>query len=625
MKQSKPVSRKIRRTISRDLTLSLTLMTALVFSTFGAIYQVYYTNRETRNLESEAADVADEFAEVLARPLWNLDVDTVKQIAKAYLSSDFLSAVRIETNLEAYFDTIPEQTQMERWIHLKRNIVSGDEHIGTAELLFSRERIQAIQKRSLISILATIFLVTLVIGVGTHLLMKRMVAKPLDRLIAGIRTIAAGDYRLALPQEKHADINTIISEINIMVREIDRREADLKKLRETLKNIVDSMPSVLVGVDSEGRVTQWNREAQKHSGIEADRALGCYVGDVYPFLAEAMGWVKQAIAEKRPFKESKITTRAKGDVRYADITVYPLDSSSTGGAVIRVDDVTERVRIEEMMVQSEKMLSVGGLAAGMAHEINNPLAGIMQNIQVMQNRLSSDLPKNHEVAETCGVTMSAIQAYMQGRSMPQMMAMIMESGKRAAKIVENMLSFSRKSEAVTTSCNLAQLLDATVELAENDYDLKKKYDFRKIEIVREYDSKVPKVSCEASKIQQVFLNILSNGAQAMAENPGQTVPHLVLRVKMDDGQACVEIEDNGPGMDAAVRKRIFEPFFTTKSVGVGTGLGLSVSYFIITENHGGTMNVFSTPGAGTRFVIHLPVDITANEDLTEKSLLPTTN
>jgi len=277
------------------------------------------------------------------------------------------------------------------------------------------------------------------------------------------------------------------------------------------------------------------------------------------------------------------------------------------------------------MVQSEKMLSVGGLAAGMAHEINNPLAGIMQNIQVMQNRLSSDLPKNHEVAERCGVTMPAIQAYMQGRSMPQMMAMIMESGKRAAKIVENMLSFSRKSEAVTTSCDLAQLLDATVELAENDYDLKKKYDFRKIEIVREYDSKVPEVSCETSKIQQVFLNILSNGAQAMAENPGQTAPHLVLRVKMDDGQACVEIEDNGPGMDAAVRKRIFEPFFTTKSVGVGTGLGLSVSYFIITENHSGTMTVFSTPGTGTRFVIHLPVDTTNNEDLAEQSLPPMPN
>jgi len=596
-----------RRTISRDLTLSLTLMTALVFCVFGAAYQIYYANREASNLEKEAALVADEFAEVLARPLWNLDVDTVTQIARAYLSSDFLSAVRIKTNLETYYDNMPADARTEHWLLLEKEIVSTGESIGTAELLFSRARIEAIHKRSLVLTLVTIALVTLVIGLGTHLLMKRLMVKPLDRLIAGIRTIAAGNYRISMPLEKQADINTIISEINIMAQEIDRRESDLKKLRETLQNIVDSMPSVLVGVDPDGRVTQWNREAQKKSGIDAGDATGRYAKDVYPFLATAMDRVQRALEENRPFKESKVSSPIDGDVRYSDITVYPLQTSSTGGAVIRVDDVTERVRIEEMMVQSEKMLSVGGLAAGMAHEINNPLAGILQNIQVMQNRLSSDLPKNHEVAEQCGITMDAIRAYMQGRNMLEMMALIMDSGKRAAKIVENMLSFSRKSEAAASRCNLPQLLDATVDLAGNDYDLKKKYDFRKIKIVRDYDSQVPEIFCEASKIQQVFLNILSNGAQAMAANPGQTVPHFILRVKRAAEKACVEIEDNGPGMEAAVRKRIFEPFYTTKSVGVGTGLGLSVSYFIITENHGGTLSVTSAPGAGSCFTIQLPI------------------
>jgi len=603
----KPFPFSTRRTIARDLTLGLTLMTALVFCVFGAYYQIYFTNREAAKLEQEAGAVADEFAEVLARPLWNLDVDTVTQIARAYLSSDFLGSVRISTRLETYFDNTPKHDPLERWLHLKRDIVNGGETIGTAELLFSRGRVEAIQRRSLVLTLVTIFLVTLVIGVGTHLLMKRLMVKPLDRLIAGIRTIAAGDYQLSLPFEKQADINTIIAEINIMAREIDHRETDLKRLRETLKNIVDSMPSMLVGVDPDGRVTQWNHEAQKRSGIDASDAMGRYAGDVYPFLAAAMGRVHQAIEEKRPFKESKVNSRVDGDIRYSDITVYPLESKSTGGAVIRVDDVTERVRIEEMMVQSEKMLSVGGLAAGMAHEINNPLAGILQNIQVMQNRLSSDLPKNHEVAEQCGISMAAIREYMQKRNMLEMMSLIVESGKRAAKIVENMLSFSRKSETITTHCSLAQLLDATVELAENDYDLKKKYDFRKIKIIREYDPQVPEIACEASKIQQVFLNILSNGAQAMAENSGQKAPHFILRIKTAADNACVEIEDNGPGMDAAVRKRIFEPFYTTKSVGVGTGLGLSVSYFIITENHGGTLTVTSAPGAGSCFIIHLPI------------------
>ena len=582
-------------------------MTALIVSVFGIIYRVYYTNQEIAELATEAAAVADEFAEVLARPLWNMDGDTVTQITRAYLSSDFLNGVRVKTGPEIFFDNLPEDQPPGRWLTEKRKIVNAGETIGSVELLFSKARIDIVRKRSLLLTLVTVILVTAVIGLGTQMLMKRLLIHPMNRLMEGIRTIAAGDYQYTLPLEKHTDINAIISEINIMAREIDRRESDLNKLRGMLKNIIDSMPSVLVGVDPDGRVNQWNREAEKQTHIIAAQAMGCNIETVYPSLAEAAQKVKRAIRDKQPYKESKVTSYVEGEARYLDITIYPLTASDPGGAVIRLDDITDRVRIEEMMVQSEKMLSVGGLAAGMAHEINNPLAGILQNIQVMQNRLSSELPKNHEAARQCGISMTEIQAYMQSRNLPEMIASIMDSGKRAAKIVENMLSFSRKSEATTALSDLAQLMDATLDLAENDYDLKKRYDFRQIEIVRDYDPQVPMVVCEASKIQQVFLNILKNGAQAMAEHPDGPQPRFMLRVKPDGDRVCVEIEDNGPGMEEAVRKRIFEPFFTTKSVGIGTGLGLSVSYFIITENHGGTLSVTSTPGTGTCFSIHLPV------------------
>ena len=138
-------------------------------------------------------------------------------------------------------------------------------------------------------------------------------------------------------------------------------------------------------------------------------------------------------------------------------------------------------------------------------------------------------------------------------------------------------------------------------------DMKKHYDFKQIHIVRAFDDTVPPVPCEASKLQQVFLNILKNGAEAMADVVARKAqPTFTLRVNDDGLWVRVEIEDNGPGMDAKTRRRIFEPFFTTKPVGKGTGLGLSVSYFIITENHGGKMDVFSTDGEGTRFVIRLP-------------------
>jgi PAS domain S-box-containing protein len=396
------------------------------------------------------------------------------------------------------------------------------------------------------------------------------------------------------------------------VRDISKRklaEEELRRLRNLLGNIVNSMPSILVGVDTQGKVTQWNREAEKATLVAAQQARGRMLPEVFPQLSGEMGKVFEAIRSFETQKDLKVATDIGGERRYSDVTVYPLIDDAIEGAVIRVDDVTERVRIEELMIQSEKMLSVGGLAAGMAHEINNPLAGILQNVQVIQNRLSSKLRKNQDVAEACGISIAAIENYMGQRGVYRMIDSIISSGRRAAQIVENMLSFSRKSGADYVPHNLAELLDKTVELVSNDYDLSKRYDFRQINIVREYDAKLPEVPCEGSKIQQVFLNILRNGAEAMADNRSNAVsPQFTLRIKNDRDMVRIEIEDNGPGMEEEVRRRAFEPFFTTKGVGFGTGLGLSVSYFIITENHLGAMDVSSKAGVGSNFIIRLPLE-----------------
>jgi len=303
--------------------------------------------------------------------------------------------------------------------------------------------------------------------------------------------------------------------------------------------------------------------------------------------------------------------RGDGTVFDCSIRSYPLNPEDpTKGQIITVADITERKRTQDMLMQTEKMVSVGGLAAGMAHEINNPLAGILQNVQVLSRRLKTDLPANTKAAAECGLSMEGIEKYMARRGLFATIDTIIEAGRRAAKIVENMLSFSRKSESKFGYHGLDRLLDKTVELAQNDYDLKTRFDFRKIEIVREYTPDTPVVQCESSKIQQVFLNILRNSSQAMAAEDANVKlmsPRFTLRVRPEGEFVRVEIEDNGPGMPDAVRKRVFEPFFTTKNVGVGTGLGLSVSYFIITENHRGTMEVKSSPGKGACFIIRIPV------------------
>ncbi|MCP4689023.1 MAG: PAS domain S-box protein [Desulfobacterales bacterium] len=400
-------------------------------------------------------------------------------------------------------------------------------------------------------------------------------------------------------------------------RDITERKAaeeELVRLRNLLRNIVDSMPSVIVGLDGDGNVTQWNLEAENITGVPAREARGRLLPDVFPRMAPEMENVRQAIENKEVRKKSKIPTDANGETRFSNLTIYPLISNGVEGAVIRIDDITEQVRIEEMMIQSEKMLTVGGLAAGMAHEINNPLAGILQNAQVIQTRLLKDFPKNRRTARECGCAMESIDAYLNRRGLPRMLDAIISSGKRAARIVDNMISFSRKSESRFAHLDPRRLLDKTVELAANDYDLRQKYDFREIRITREYDAVLPRISCEETKIQQVFLNILKNGAEAMAEaankrarEGGGRRPRFILRVRGEDGMVRIEIEDNGPGMTEEVREHIFEPFFTTKGVGRGTGLGLSVSYFIITESHQGELFTESTPDRGARFIIRLPV------------------
>ncbi|MCP4119203.1 MAG: PAS domain S-box protein [Desulfobacteraceae bacterium] len=302
-----------------------------------------------------------------------------------------------------------------------------------------------------------------------------------------------------------------------------------------------------------------------------------------------------------------------GGLRRLEITEAPiLDPEGRVTAVEGIaHDVTDKMRMEEMMIQSEKMLSVGGLAAGMAHEINNPLAGMMQTAWVMANRLDAQmhLPASIKAAQEAGTSVEAIRNFMEARGILRMITNIIESGRRVAEIVDNMLSFARKSDASLAPHDMADLLDKTLELATTDYDLKKHYDFKKIEIRKEYEDNLPPVPCEGAKIQQVLLNILRNGAQAMQESGA--LPHLFIvraYVKPERKMMCLEIKDNGPGMTEATRKRVFEPFYTTKTVGQGTGLGLSVSYFIITENHGGEMTVESRPGAGTKFIIHLPLE-----------------
>ncbi len=429
----------------------------------------------------------------------------------------------------------------------------------------------------------------------------------------------SSEFRITLPSgtAKHVqtirhpvlnDAGEVITIVGTTIDITERKggEEALRLAGVYLSSIIDSMPSILVGMDNARTVTQWNRQAEAFTGIPGGEAIGKPIAHLLPDFAPWIMTMGTDMDEHRPSSMEKLLIEREGERRFYDLMLYPLLIDAVGGAVLRIEDATERARIHELMVQTEKMMSIGGLAAGMAHEINNPLGIITQAAQNIERRISLELPANRKASEELGLNLEGILAYFDKRQISDAIASIRTASSRAAKIVANMLQFSRRADTTMEFTSLAQIVDQALELAASDYDLKKKYDFRSIEIIKDYQD-TPQIPIVSVEIQQVILNLLKNAAQAMTANPPDRKPRISFRLRGEDRYAVLEVGDNGPGMAEDIRRRVFEPFFTTKEPGVGTGLGLSVSYTIVTQNHKGLMEVQSTPGRGTDFKVSLPI------------------
>jgi len=284
-----------------------------------------------------------------------------------------------------------------------------------------------------------------------------------------------------------------------------------------------------------------------------------------------------------------------------------------------IQDITRKKQMEETLIQSEKMRTIAGLAAGVAHEINTPLSAILQSTQIVEQGLVKDGPQNRELAHEYGIDLAGLHQYCKRMEIDYFLAGIRDSALNASKTVKHLLQFSSPVKDNMTRVNIAELLDNAVELSHSDYDLRKKYNFLNLAIKKEYDPELPAVSCIATEISQVFLNLIKNGAQAMgAESrtdghnelqPPKKKPLLILRTLRVHDKVRIEVEDNGSGMDNEVRRQLFDPFFTTKEVGEGTGLGLFVSYTIVCDKHRGKLWAESEPGRGTKFVVELPTTV----------------
>lgn len=429
-------------------------------------------------------------------------------------------------------------------------------------------------------------------------------------LLAGLlltRQRALGRLHNSLEQQVLARTEDL-SKANLALNDevlLHRKAKDeAQNLRNLLANIISLMPSQLIGVDAQRRVILWNRQIEESSGLSADAVLSQPLEQCHPDLAAWLEASAGLLAEGKTATAHRLSYPA-GSGALIDIIAYPLSEGYGGGVVIRIDDVTERVKMDERMIHSEKMVSIGGLAAGMAHEINNPLAGIIQNLQVIEQRVNPEFEVNQKVAHDCGVSVEGVRQYFEQRKLPKLFAGVRESTQRAAKIVSNLQWLTRKSTEGFKSCELSELMDSAWDMVRSDCRLTSDTEINRILVGRDYDLTMPEVECQPGQLQQVFFNLLKNSVQALGSKRDDA--KITLRIMAEQDHAVIEIEDNGPGIEEEIRKRIFEPFFTTTDVGSGVGLGLSVSYMIVCGKHGGVMNVDSSLGEGSRFVIRLPL------------------
>ena len=392
---------------------------------------------------------------------------------------------------------------------------------------------------------------------------------------------------------------------------LQRAMARLRRSEARFSSLFRLSPdSVLLVAPDTGMVEDVNDTAAAAFGLPRQAMVGRTVLDLGIFVGESArrgAWAR--LETEGVVRNAEVAGRTPdGREVIHSLSGQAMDIGGRPLFMLVLRDVTELKKMQEVMIQTEKMISVGGIAAGIAHEINNPLGAIMQASQNMRQRMNTILPANIAAAEDAGLDLDALQRYLKARKVDRFIEDIRSAAIRASSIIRHMLDFSRSSAARSTASDLRGLVARAVNLAASDYDLKKNYDFRKIRIDIQFSDDLPPVSCVETEVEQVLLNLLRNAAQALAGmNPPPDEPRIILRAFPHGDWLRLEVEDNGPGMEPEVQRRIFEPFYTTKPPGVGTGLGLSVSYFIITKGHEGRMSVESYPGEGSVFRIDLPV------------------
>lgn len=439
------------------------------------------------------------------------------------------------------------------------------------------------------------------------------ISKPLVQLTDAIKQLSTGNWTSELvyktrKKSKKTEINALFDSFNDMTRNLHQTQDKLRSSRNRLNSIFDTMPSALASVNNKLIVLGWNKDMATLTNIPGKDAIDKNILEIFPPFAEYEYLMQDALRKDKEQQEQhvKIDQIKDSAHRLFHITAYPVTTLKPPELMIRIDDVTDQVKQENDLAQVEKLASVGASIAGVAHEINNPLASIMQSTQNIERRLDPNLEANKQAAAKLQIDLQKQAQYLQEREIIKFLNSIREAGERASSIVKNMLKFTRRSTADMSRHNLVEIINESLLLAANDIAIQEHADFKDVKIQKDFKTRDLEIECYPQEIQQVILNIIRNAIQAM--DPERPDKDIIISLDTADNRAIIKISDNGQGMTNEIMLQIFQPFFTTKPAGMGTGLGLSVCRNIIVQKHHGTMDVESTVGKGTTFIISLPIE-----------------
>jgi two-component system NtrC family sensor kinase len=391
--------------------------------------------------------------------------------------------------------------------------------------------------------------------------------------VLGLGKTVDGDY---LSSDDVELVQTIAGYVAIaldnsqLYSSLEQKAAEVARLKDFSENIVESLNVGVLAVDLDGNVDAWNSRMEQLIGVNRGDAVGKPLAQLLPrelvLEIEARGAQEQITG----IYKHRLEHLGRSVVMNVSITPLVGKSGEKIGRLLLFDDVTQRERMEEQMSQTEKLTSLGLLAAGVAHEVNTPLAVISNYIQMLARQMPEGDPR-HAIIEK-----------------------IVKQTFRASEIVNNLLNFSRTGAGELADVDVNRVVEETLSLVSHPLRTSQ------IQVVKQLGEGLPPVRGSANKLQQVFLNLFMNARDAMPLGG-----MLEVRTSAHNGGVEVEVVDTGNGISREHIHKIFDPFFTTKPGGRGTGLGLSVSYGIIKE-HAGKIDVRSTPGRGTSFHVELP-------------------